>query len=80
MLRRAGHELPPSKRVLEVNPDHPLIKGIAQLHGVDANSPRVAEAGEVLLGQALIREGQTPPDPARFATLVSELLEGSLKG
>ena len=80
MLRRAGHELPPSKRVLEVNPDHPLIKGIAQLHGVDANSPRVAEAGEVLLGQALIREGQTPPDPARFATLVSALLEGSLKG
>jgi molecular chaperone HtpG len=80
MLRRAGHELPASKRVLEVNPEHPLIKGISKLHGVDANSPRVAEAGEVLLGQALIREGQAPPDPARFATLVSTLLEGSLKG
>lgn len=80
MLRRAGHELPASKRVLEVNPDHPLIKGIAKLHGVDAKSPRVAEAGELLLGQALIREGQAPPDPARFAVLVSELLEGSLEG
>jgi molecular chaperone HtpG len=74
MLRRAGHELPPSQRVLEINPGHPLVAALEKLHGVDAASPRVHDAGELLLGQALIREGGVPADPARFTQLLTGLM------
>lgn len=80
MLRRAGHALPASRRVLELNPEHPLVKAVVRLHGVDAKSPRVEEAGLLLLGQALVREGQAPADPSRFAELVTSLLTSSLEG
>jgi molecular chaperone HtpG len=74
MLRRAGHELPPSQRVLEINPDHVLVRALEKLHLADAASPRVHDAGELLLGQALIREGGVPTDPARFSELLTGLM------
>ena len=74
MLRRAGHELPPSQRVLEINPDHALVRALEKLHVADAASPRVHDAGELLLGQALIREGGVPTDPARFSELLTGLM------
>jgi molecular chaperone HtpG len=74
MLRRAGHELPPSQRVLEINPDHALVRALEKLHTADGSSPRVKDAGELLLGQALIREGGVPADPARFSELLTGLM------
>jgi len=80
LLRRSGQEVPVQKRVLELNPEHALVKGLTKLHGVDANSPRIAEAAEVLHGQALLAEGGTPKDPRRFGQLVTELLLNSVQG
>ncbi|MEE2939759.1 MAG: molecular chaperone HtpG [Planctomycetota bacterium] len=80
LLRRSGQDVPEQKRVLELNPDHELVKGLAKLHGVDANSPRLGEAAELLHGQALIAEGGAPKDPRRFGKLVTDLLLGSVKG
>ncbi len=80
LLRRSGQDVPKQKRVLEINPDHALVKGLATLHGVDENSPRLAEAAELLHGQALLAEGATPKDPKRFGELVTELLVNSVKG
>ena len=80
LLRRSGQEVPEQKRVLELNPDHELVKGLVKLHGVDANSPRLGEAAELLHGQALIAEGGAPKDPRRFGQLVTDLLLGSVKG
>ena len=36
--------------------------------------PRLDQFAELLLGQALLAEGNPPPDPARFAKLVAELM------
>ncbi len=80
LLRRSGQDVPEQKRVLELNPDHELVKGLLKLHGVDANSPRLVEAAELLHGQALIAEGGAPKDPRRFGQLVTELLLGSVRG
>ncbi len=74
MLRRSGQEIPVQKRVLELNPDHPLVGGLQRLHGVDTSSPRIGEYAELLLGQALIAEGSPLPDPARFSKLLSDLM------
>lgn len=80
LLKRSGQDVPDQKRVLELNPDHELVKSLVKLHGVDANSPRLAEAAELLHGQALLSEGGAPKDPKRFGKLVTELLLNSVKG
>ncbi|MEM6672825.1 MAG: molecular chaperone HtpG [Planctomycetota bacterium] len=80
LLRRSGQDVPKQKRVLELNPKHPIVQGLSQLHGVDAKSPRLADAAELLYGQALLAEGGQPRDPKRFGQLVTELLLDSVKG
>ena len=80
LLKRSGQDVPPQKRVLELNPEHDLVKSLTKLYGVDQNSPRIAEAAEVLHGQALLAEGGSPKDPKRFGQLVTDLLLNSVKG
>lgn len=80
LLRRSGQDVPAQKRVLELNPDHALVKGLVKLHGVDAKSPRLEEAAELLFGGALLAEGGAPKDPKRYGELVNRLLLGSVQG
>lgn len=74
MLRRSGQDVPVQKRVLELNPSHPVVLGLKKIHDVDGNSPRVPDFAELLLGQALMSEGGAPRDPARFAKLLASLM------
>ncbi len=74
LLRHGGHALPARKRVLELNPDHPLLGGLKRLYDADSRSPRIGEYAVLLFGQALLAEGSPLPDPARFARLVTELM------
>ncbi|MDA1194427.1 MAG: molecular chaperone HtpG [Planctomycetota bacterium] len=68
-----GSEMPTSKRILELNPDHPVV---AYLEGRRATAEGLADAAQLLYGQALVAEGSPVPDPAAFARLVTELLVG----
>ena len=74
MLRGSGQEVPKQKRILELNADHALVRGLKKLYDVDAKTPRLPEFTEVLFAQALIAEGSSVPDPARFAKLVTDLM------
>ena len=72
MLRAQGQDVPASKKVLELNPDHPLVKKLDGLRGDEA----FADTCELLHGQALLAEGSPLPDPARFARLLAERMLG----
>ncbi len=74
MLRESGQPIPAGKRVLELNPDHPLIGRLSALAEDDAARGRFADYVALLLGQALLAEGSPLPDPARFARLVTDLM------
>ncbi len=80
LLRRAGHELPKQKRALELNPVHPLVEGLQRLFSVDPQSPRVRDYAALLYGQALIAEGATLENPARFTQLLTELMTETVSG
>ena len=80
MMRHAGQDVPEPKRILELNPDHPLVQGMQKLHGVDAKSPRIAEFAELLFEGARLREGGSLKDPAKFQARLTELMVASLKG
>jgi len=60
-----------SKRILEINPKHDLIRRMAT---VDAASDELGELAELLLDQALIIEGEPLPDPGAFSRRMSAFL------
>jgi molecular chaperone HtpG len=74
MYRASGQDVPVEKRTLELNPDHPLVTGLQQAQKDRADDPSVAETAELLYGTALLAEGGTPEDPARFAELLADRL------
>jgi molecular chaperone HtpG len=69
-----GEEIRDAKRVLELNPEHPVVQGLLALHGKDAADPRVENTARLLFDQAVVAEGSRVKDPAAFAKRVNELL------
>ncbi len=76
MLRESGQDVPAQKRILELNASHPVLERLKSLHSETGEAENFDGFLELLYGQALLAEGETPPDPARFAKLVTELLVG----
>jgi molecular chaperone HtpG len=76
LLERMGRggEVPPSKRVLELNPAHPAVEAVQKVYAKDANDARLEKYGRLLYDQALIAEGSRVKDPAALARTVNELL------
>src|SRR5437762_1681440 len=67
-----------AKRILEVNPQHPLIVRLAASVGASGASEQLSEFAWLLLDQARIIEGEQLPDPAAFARRLATLLERGL--
>ncbi len=74
LLREHGRDMPRAKRILEVNPTHPVIEHLRKLHEGNATSERVSEWIELLHDQALLTEGSALEDPNRFARRMTALL------
>jgi molecular chaperone HtpG len=70
VLRDAGHDVPRQKRILELNPTHPVV---ARMSGL-ADEQEFREWTELLYDQALVAEGALPEDPAAFARRVAQLM------
>jgi molecular chaperone HtpG len=83
LLRQHQQLQQESKRILELNPDHPLIQALssrcAQSEASGA-SKEVEEAAWLLLDQARILEGEALPDPAAFARRLNEAMTRGLLG
>jgi molecular chaperone HtpG len=74
MYRAMGQEGPRVKRILELNPSHPLVAGLRTAHNTNADDPTLPETAELLYGTALLAEGGDLQDPARFAKLLADRL------
>ena len=68
-----------SKRIMEVNEDHPLIQRLSTLaQNAGTNSPDLHDAAHLLLDQARIIQGEPIPDPANFARRMARFMERGL--
>ncbi|MFO6420718.1 molecular chaperone HtpG [Hylemonella sp. W303a] len=67
LLKQAGQKTPDSKPILEVNPEHALVK---KLDG----SVHFHDLAHILYDQALLAEGGLPEDPAAYVKRVNALL------
>ncbi len=74
IMKALNKDVEPSKRILELNPNHPLMGKLKELHKNDENNPRLADYVEMLRDQALLAEGSAPKNPGKFAKMVSELM------
>lgn len=75
ILQSAGQKLPSSKPVFEINPNHPLIKG---LHAIQDDA-KFKQWVIVLFEQAVLAEGGQLDNPADFVNQVNQLLMSAVK-
>jgi len=74
LLRERGRSVPRAKRILEVNPQHPIIQHLRGLQETDPGSAQMKEWVEMLYDQALLTEGSSVEDPNRFARRMTALM------
>jgi molecular chaperone HtpG len=67
-----------SKRVLEINPKHALIRRMATLAADEGEHTALGDLVELLLDQARIVEGEPLPDPGVFSRRMSAFLAKGL--
>ncbi len=70
MYRASGMELPTSKRILELNPSHPLVERLRSQHAQDPSAAELKDTARLISGAAVLAEGGTLADPAAFAKLL----------
>lgn len=73
VLKDAKQDVSEGKRILELNPDHPVV---ARLEGLKDDSERLGDFAELIYSQALLAEGRPPEDPVRFNQLLTKLMLG----
>jgi molecular chaperone HtpG len=76
IMRRAGRaaELPESKRILELNPEHPAVTSLLSLFEKAPTDDRIDTFGRLLYEQAVIAEGSKIDDVAGFAKRLNDLM------
>ncbi|HXY98801.1 MAG TPA: molecular chaperone HtpG [Stellaceae bacterium] len=67
-----------AKRILELNPRHPLIARLARLVDKEGAADELGDFAWLLLDQARILEGEQLPDPGAFARRLANVLEKGL--
>ena len=67
------------KPILEVNPDHGLIRMLADQLKAASDKAGLEDGAHLLLDQALILDGEHPSNPADFAARLSKVMMGGLK-
>ncbi len=78
MMRRMGQSVPKTKRILELNPSHPLLPKLQAIFEKNPSAAELKDCAKLLHGQALLAEGSSLADPAGFSKLVADLMEKAI--
>ena len=70
ILKQAGQDVPDAKPILEINPEHDLVKRLVKMRSQD----KIADFSDILFDQAVLAEGALPEDPAGFVRKINALL------
>jgi molecular chaperone HtpG len=75
LMQRMGRgELGEHKRILELNPEHPVVLAMQRLHEKDSADARVEDYARLLLDEATLAEGSKVKDSAALARRINDLL------
>ena len=79
IFRAMKEEIPVSKRIMELNPKHPLIEGLNKLLQANKDDENLRDYAEVLLDQALLAEGTPVSDTLKFSKNIAKLMINAIK-
>jgi molecular chaperone HtpG len=79
MLKAMGQAVPDTKKILEINPDHPLFSVMNDQFEEEGKTEALEEYIGLLYDQALLLEGSRPKDPAAFAKTMARLMVANMK-
>jgi molecular chaperone HtpG len=74
MFRQMGQEVPEVPLILEINPEHEMIKKLGDLK----DDALFGDMAWILLDSAKLSEGMEPKDKASFASRVAKIASKAL--
>jgi molecular chaperone HtpG len=72
-------EIPVNKRIMELNPKHPLIEGLNNLLKANKDDENLRDYAELLLDQAFLAEGTPIEDNLKFSKNIAKLMVNAIK-
>jgi len=78
LMKAHNKDFAGSPRILEINPNHKLIKGMASQIEANGDPALLDDAAKMLLDQAQILEGRPPASLTEFAKRMTRLMERGL--
>ncbi len=79
LLKASGQETPDTKRVLELNMDHPVVEKIKSLFENDRDNPELKDYSLLLFDMASVSEGGKLTNPTRFSKMVGDLMARAME-
>lgn len=73
LMRSMQQEVPKTKRILELNPNHGAVQALKQHHD-KGHTDKASDFAKLLYGQAILAEGGTLADPGTFSHLLADLM------
>ncbi|HEY4182747.1 MAG TPA: molecular chaperone HtpG [Kofleriaceae bacterium] len=74
MMEQMGQALPKVKRILEINPQHPLVEKLRAIFAESHADPRLGQCARLLYGQAHLAESGTLPDLTMFTQALTDIM------
>lgn len=74
MMKSMGQEVPEDKKVLEINPAHPVTDLLKNSFDENKDSAQLKDYIGLIYDQAVIADGGTPKNPAAFAKRIGNLI------
>ena len=75
ILKASGQNIPGAKPILEINPEHPIIKKII----AEKNNDLFSDWSHILFDQALLSEGGQLDDPVNFVNKLNSMIVSMTK-
>ncbi len=78
LLKASGQPMPDTKRILELNINHPVMEKVQQIFEKNNEDDALKDYSNLLYDLAIVTEGGKVENPARFSKLIGELMAKAL--
>ena len=79
IMKMSGQDIPESKKIMEINPDHSIWQHVRGIFQKDKKDPALDNWMKVLYNQAQLAEGSELKNPGEYVKLVNQLLSDKIK-
>jgi molecular chaperone HtpG len=80
ILKALQKDVPTAKRILEINPEHDLIRNMESMVKDNSRHLQLKEFADILFDQAALTAGLEIEDPSAFAQRISRVMAQASAG